>query len=69
MPDLRNIRSRPGVRIQLHPADIADVMQQQDVVQSFNDQELLLIIETLKAEVVYRQNERKENVINTTQAE
>lgn len=61
MPDLRNIRSRPGVRIQLHPADIADVMQQQDVVQSFNDQELLLIIETLQAEVVYRQNERKEN--------
>lgn len=59
MPDLRNIRSRPGVRINLHPADIADIMQQQDVVQSFNEQELMIIIETLQAEITHRNGENK----------
>lgn len=67
MPDLRNIRTRPGVRIQLHPADMAEIVQQSDVVQCFNDQELLSIIETLQTEVECRQNERKEHVIDTTE--
>lgn len=39
MADIRNQRVRPGVRIYLHPADIADIVTQEEVVGAFTDEE------------------------------
>lgn len=50
MADLRNMRSRPGVRIYLHSADIADVVTQPDVMEWFTTEELELIIGKLNEE-------------------
>jgi hypothetical protein len=61
MADLKNIRSRPGVRIQLHPSDIVSIMLQQDVLQEFTEGEILDMLEMLHAEINYRQNGRKKN--------
>lgn len=50
MADLRNIRPRPGVRITLHPADIADIVTQPDVLICFSDDELEMIEVAVTAE-------------------
>jgi len=39
MADIRNIRSRPGVRIYLAPCDIVDILTQDEVVLSFNEED------------------------------
>lgn len=50
MADLRNIRTRPGVRINIHPADITDIMTQTDVLGSLSNEELDKISEALTME-------------------
>ncbi len=50
MADLRNIRPRPGVRITLHPADIAEIVTQPDVLICFSDDELEMIDAAIVAE-------------------
>ncbi len=50
MAELRNIRPRPGVRITLHPADIAEIVTQPDVLICFSDDELEMIDAAIAAE-------------------
>lgn len=56
MADIRNIRTRPGVRIYLHPADIVDMVTQPDVIESLNQDEMTKIIEALHLEINAREN-------------
>ncbi len=50
MAQLRNIRPRPGARITLHAADIADIVTQPDVLICFSDDELEMIEAAIVAE-------------------
>ncbi len=50
MAELRNIRPRPGVRITLHPADIAEIVTQPDVLICLSDDELEMIDAAIVAE-------------------
>lgn len=60
MSDIRCVRTRPGVRIYLHPADLTDVITQDDVVQCLNEEELEKIIFVLSAELQGR-NENEQH--------
>lgn len=56
MADLINIRTRPGVRINLHPSDIKDINLQKEVVQSFTEGELTEMIDCFQMELNFRNN-------------
>ena len=56
MTDIRIVRTRPGVRIYLNQEDLTDIMTQDDVVKSFNSEELKKIVFTLSTELQDREN-------------
>lgn len=56
MADIRNIRTRPGVRIYLHPGDLLDIMTQPEVLASFGSDEITKIKENLDLEMNAREN-------------
>ena len=58
MADLINIRSRPGVRINLHPADIVNIVKQADVLASFTEGELSELTDAMSLELNYRENRK-----------
>lgn len=55
MPDIRIIRSKTNVRIELYPSDIANITTQSEVISSFTIEELHKIIETLSLELSGRE--------------
>lgn len=57
MPDIHNVRARSGVRIYLHPADIADIVIQQDVFSNFTDEELEKIVFVITKEIERRKQQ------------
>ena len=54
MADLINVRPRPGVRINLHIADIFNIMKQPEVIISFSNAELNEMIEIMREELEQR---------------
>lgn len=60
MADILNIRPRPGVRINLHPSDIAGIVKQPEVIASFTQGELTEIVEAFMLEINYRTNQQTE---------
>lgn len=61
MADLINIRLRPGVRINLHPADIKNICVQPEVLASFTEGELAEMIDCFHLELNYRTNKGEKN--------
>ena len=59
MADIRNIRSRPGVRIYLHSFDLADMITQPDVVASMDDDQITNILFAYAEEQQKRGKEAK----------
>lgn len=61
MADIYNVRTRPGVRIHLHPADIASVLKQPDVVAAFTNEEMKQIIDCIDTELNFREQNNDNN--------
>lgn len=54
MADIRNQRPRPGVRIYLHPNDIANIVMQKDVLETLSSDELEQVLFSVELEMKLR---------------
>lgn len=64
MGDMVYTPRRPGIRINIHTADMVNIVKQADVIASFTIEEMHSMIEAFQLELNYRENSQQEGEEN-----